>query len=93
MPILLLNVAGMILLGAFLLLTENSVDMVLLIAAVWSLTLAGVLLFSYYRKKKEAGEAEKAVGGVKGAVSSGRVAARAGGCGGGSLFFSPAAGV
>lgn len=65
MPVLLLNAAGMILLGAFLLLTENSVDMVLMIAAVWSLTLAGVLLFSYYRKKKRLGRLKKLSEGLK----------------------------
>lgn len=63
--VLLLNVAGMVLLGAFLLLTENSVDMVVLIAAVWSLTLAGVLLFSYYRKKKRLGRLKKLSEGLK----------------------------
>lgn len=65
MPVLLLNAAGMVLLGAFLLLTENSVDMVVLIAAVWSLTLAGVLLFSYYRKKKRLGRLKKLSEGLK----------------------------
>lgn len=65
MPVLLLNAAGMVLLGAFLLLTENSVDMVVLIAVVWSLTLAGVLLFSYWRKKKRFGRLRKLSEGLK----------------------------
>ena len=75
MSVLLLNVAGIVLLGAFLLLTGNSVDMVLLIAVVWTPALAGVLLLSYYRKKKEAWKAKEALGGAKGALSSGRAAA------------------
>lgn len=65
MPDLLLNAAGVALLGAFLLLTGNSVDMVLLIAVVWSLALAGVLLLSYYRKKKRFGRLKKLSEGLK----------------------------
>ncbi len=65
MPVLLLNAAGVALLGAFLLLTGNSVDMVLLIAVVWSLALAGVLLLSYYRKKKRFGRLKKLSEGLK----------------------------
>lgn len=65
MPVLLLNAAGVALLGAFLLLTGNSVDMVLLIAVVWSLALAGVLLLSYYWKKKRLGRLKKLSEGLK----------------------------
>lgn len=65
MPVLLLNVAGIVLLGAFLLLTGNSVDMVLLIAVVWTLALAGVLLLSYYRKKKRLGRLKRLSEGLK----------------------------
>ena len=64
-PVLLLNAAGIVLLGAFLLLTGNSVDMILLIVVVWTLALAGVLLLSYYRKKKRLGRLKRLSEGLK----------------------------
>ena len=56
---------GIVLLGAFLLLTGNSVDMILLIVVVWTLALAGVLLLSYYRKKKRLGRLKRLSEGLK----------------------------